>query len=39
MTINPYHLSGAAIMSVKTIGIDLTKEVFHAHGIDEHGKR
>lgn len=26
-------------MNVKTIGIDLAKEVFQVHGIDEHGKR
>ncbi|UCQ11986.1 IS110 family transposase [Edwardsiella tarda] len=26
-------------MSVKTIGIDLAKEVFQIHGTDEHGKR
>lgn len=38
-TINPHYLSGATIMNVKTIGIDLVKEVFLAHGIDEHGKR
>ncbi|SPW32405.1 Uncharacterised protein [Edwardsiella tarda] len=38
-TINRHYLSGAAIMSVKTIGIDLAKEVFQIHGIDEHGNR
>ncbi|BEI01566.1 IS110 family transposase [Edwardsiella ictaluri] len=38
-TINRHYLSGAAIMSVKTIGIDLAKEVFQIHGTDEHGKR
>ncbi|ENT8517513.1 MULTISPECIES: hypothetical protein [Klebsiella/Raoultella group] len=27
-TMNPHYLSGAAIMNVKTIGIDLAKEVF-----------
>ena len=32
-------MSGAAIMNVKTVGIDLAKEVFQVHGIDEHGKR
>jgi len=37
--INRHYLSGAAIMNVKTIGIDLAKEVFQVHGIDEHGKR
>ncbi|EHQ1051264.1 hypothetical protein KQL11_004441 [Salmonella enterica] len=26
-------------MNVKTIGIDLAKEVFQVHEIDEHGKR
>ncbi|WGE30981.1 hypothetical protein PHA77_18250 (plasmid) [Edwardsiella tarda] len=26
-------------MNVKTIGIDLAKEVFLVHGVDEHGKR
>nr|AWH59695.1 transposase [Edwardsiella tarda] len=26
-------------MNVKTIGIDLAKEVFQVYGIDEHGKR
>ncbi len=26
-------------MNVKTIGIDLAKEVFQIHGVDEHGKR
>jgi len=26
-------------MNVKTIGIDLAKEVFQVHGIDEHGKQ
>lgn len=26
-------------MNVKTIGIDLAKEVFQVHGVDEHGKR
>ncbi len=26
-------------MNVKTIGIDLAKEVFQVHGIEEHGKR
>ncbi|MFN3071207.1 hypothetical protein ACKWMY_24265 [Serratia sp. J2] len=26
-------------MNVNTIGIDLAKEVFQVHGIDEHGKR
>jgi transposase len=29
----------AAIMNVKTIGIDLAKNVFQIHGVDEHGKR
>ncbi|CAI2043904.1 Uncharacterised protein [Serratia fonticola] len=38
-TINRHYLSGAAIMNVKTIGIDLAKEVLQDHGIDEHGKR
>lgn len=38
-TINPHYLSGAAIMIVKTIGIDLAKEVFQVHGVDEHGKQ
>jgi len=37
--INRHYLSGAAIMNVKTIGIDLAKEVFQVHGIDKHGKR
>lgn len=26
-------------MIVKTIGINLAKEVFHVHGVDEHGKQ
>lgn len=26
-------------MNVKTIGIDLAKEVFQVHGVDEHGNR
>ena len=26
-------------MKAKTIGIDLAKEVFQVHGVDEHGKR
>lgn len=26
-------------MNVKTIGIDLAKNVFQIHGVDEHGKR
>lgn len=26
-------------MIVKTIGIDLAKEVFQVHGVDEHGKQ
>lgn len=26
-------------MNVRTIGIDLAKEVFQVHGVDEHGKR
>lgn len=30
-TINRHYLSGAAIISVKTIGIDLAKEVFQIH--------
>lgn len=25
-------------MSVKTIGINLAKEIFQVHGVDEHGK-
>ena len=25
-------------MKITTIGIDLAKEVFHIHGVDEHGK-
>jgi transposase len=25
-------------MKIKTIGIDLAKNVFQVHGIDEHGK-
>jgi len=37
-TINRHYLSGAVIMNVKSIDIDLAKEVFQAHGIDEHGK-
>ncbi|MFB2898831.1 IS110 family transposase, partial [Aeromonas veronii] len=26
-------------MKATTIGIDLAKEVFQVHGVDEHGKR
>jgi transposase len=33
------HLSReASIMKVTTIGIDLAKNVFQVHGIDDHGK-
>ncbi len=38
-TINRHYLSGAVIMNVKTTGINLAKEVFLVHGIDEHVKR
>lgn len=37
--INPHYLIGATVMSVKTIGIDLAKNIFQVYGIDEHGKR
>ena len=30
--------TGAPIMKVITIGIDLAKNVFQAHGVDGHGK-
>lgn len=26
-------------MNVRAIGIDLAKELFQVHGVDEHGKR
>ncbi len=26
-------------MKATTIGIDLAKDIFQAHGVDEHGKR
>ncbi len=29
---------GASEMKITTIGIDLAKEVFQIHGVDEHGK-
>ena len=29
----------ATTMKATTIGIDLAKEVFQVHGVDEHGKR
>ncbi|STE53117.1 Uncharacterised protein [Edwardsiella tarda] len=38
-TISRHYLSGAAIMSIKTIGIDLAKELFQIHRTDEHGNR
>ncbi len=31
------HQSGE-VMSITSIGIDLTKNVFPGHGVDEHGK-
>jgi transposase len=29
---------GASIMKITTVGIDLAKNVFQVHGIDERGK-
>src|SRR6202790_4947363 len=31
-------LRGSVSMKITTIGIDLAKMIFHAHGVDEHGK-
>ncbi len=38
-TINRHYLSKAIIINIKTIGIDLVKEIFQVNGIDEQGKR
>ena len=35
---NPLEWTGASDMQVTTLGIDLAKNVFQVHGIDEHGK-
>jgi len=35
---NPLEQTGASDMQVTTLGIDLAKNVFQVHGIDDHGK-
>jgi transposase len=35
---NPLEQTGASDMKVTTLGIDLAKNVFQVHGIDQHGK-
>lgn len=34
----PLETEGASIMKVTTARIDLAKNVFQVHGVDEHGK-
>src|SRR6218665_3087491 len=34
----PLEPRGASTMKLTTVGIDLAKNVFQVHGIDEHGK-
>jgi hypothetical protein len=34
----PLEPRGASTMKISTVGIDLAKNVFQLHGIDEHGK-
>eukprot|EP01041_Mallomonas_annulata_P019182 gene19183-biopygen12245 len=34
----PLKPAGASTMKITTIGIDLAKNVFQVHGVDEHGK-
>ena len=34
----PLEPKGASTMKITTVGIDLAKDVFQVHGIDEHGK-
>jgi hypothetical protein len=34
----PLDPKGASTMKISTVGIDLAKNVFQVHGIDEHGK-
>jgi transposase len=38
MLINHLNREGSSIMKLTTVGIDLAKNVFQVHGIDEHGK-
>lgn len=33
-----YHLKEASVSEVTTIGLDIAKHVFHAHGADERGR-
>jgi hypothetical protein len=34
----PLEPKGASTLRLTTVGFDLAKNVFQAHGIDEHGK-
>lgn len=34
----PLEPEGASTMKIKTVGIDLAKNVFQVHGVNEHGK-
>jgi hypothetical protein len=34
----PLQRAGASTMKITTIGIDLAKNVFQVHGVDEHGR-
>lgn len=34
----PLELKGASTMKITTVGIDLAKNVFQVHAVDEHGK-
>src|SRR6516225_8313375 len=33
-----HHLREASVSEVTTIGLDIAKHVFHAHGVDERGR-
>ena len=33
-----HHLREACVSEVTTIGLDIAKHVFHAHGVDERGR-
>src|ERR1700676_4676811 len=33
-----HHLREASVSEVSTIGLDIAKDVFHAHGADERGR-
>ena len=38
MSVFPPQRAGASTVKITAIGIDLAKNVFQVHGVDEHGK-